>query len=108
MINNPNLPTSPSESRAIYPVTNPTTARIIIIAEMIDEPVIRLRTTIPGKPTSAIKPTVRHPFAWIKSKSIEKSLKRKYMRSTLNTRMGISTQRLASPIRKAVSITYLN
>jgi len=77
IMNCPNLPTFPSESRAIYPVITPITANIISSVADILEPDIRLRTTIDGKPTRAISPTVRQPFAWIKSKSTEKNLSRK-------------------------------
>ena len=77
IINCPNLPTFPSESRAIYPVTNPTMAKKINIEAITVEPEIMLRATIPGRPTRAINPTVRQPFAWIKSKRTEKNLSRK-------------------------------
>jgi len=77
IINNPNLPTLPSESRAIYPVIKPTTANIIKRVAVIVELEIILSTTIAGKPTRAISPTVRHPFAWMKSKRTEKNLSRK-------------------------------
>lgn len=77
IMNDPNFPTFPSESLAMYPVTNPIAANMITIVEMIVEPEIRLRATIPGKPTRAINPTVRQPFAWMKSKSTEKNLSRK-------------------------------
>lgn len=62
IINCPNLPTFPSESRAIYPVITPITAKIINRVAATVEPEIRHKTTIAGKPTSARSPTVRQPL----------------------------------------------
>lgn len=76
-INCPNFPTFPSESLAIKPVINPTTAKIINRIAVRVEPEIMLRTTRAGRPTSTISPTVRQPLAWIKSKNTMKNLNRK-------------------------------
>ena len=77
IINVPNFPTFPSESRAIYPVINPIRAKINSKTAITFEPDIRLSTRTPGKPTSATNPSVIQPLASMKSKRTEKNLTRK-------------------------------